>query len=231
MKISFLTLSLLVLSATACSNSDSKDSAETNGQENVVPAPGTDNAQGAVGDNTEAPGTSVTDDTTPPDEATVVPPAEDVEPAEVIATEVDATVQTSWAYLDLDTLKVVAETDASWDLAFKRTAIKMNADVKALVLKDTTFDAIAKAPQDIYAGDVPAGTAVETDGLFFHTPEAWYSYDINVHVISSRNFIYVVKSNGGQDIKLAITDYYNADRLPAYIQLKTQVLGQSAAAE
>jgi hypothetical protein len=82
------------------------------------------------------------------------------------------------------------------------------------------------APQEGYVIDQPATdpAAVETTGLAFHADPAWYAYDINTHVVSSRGLVYVIKSNEGRHFKLRILDYYNAARLPAYINFEFQEL-------
>ncbi|WP_218110045.1 HmuY family protein [Oligoflexus tunisiensis] len=152
------------------------------------------------------------------------------ENGESTAMEIDATSRTDWVGLDLDSAGFISVADLpnqpTWDLAFKRTSIKMNgADVQMqVVAKD--FAAIELAPKDGYVSDQPstAPEAVETAGLAFHVEPAWYAYDINTHVVSSRGLVYVIKSNEGRYFKLKFLDYYNAARLPAYINLEFQEL-------
>ncbi|MES2743878.1 MAG: HmuY family protein [Bdellovibrionota bacterium] len=226
--LAIVSVVLLALTQFACS--DSGRSSDNNADSNPIAAPA------PVVDSTT---------TLPPAEATTgegdaiaeppaTPPkdsAADVIVYPVVALGIDATSKTAWTHFDLDSGKVVAETDVSWDLAFKRTSIKMNSNVKAQVLRDTAFEAVAAAPAGAYTADAPVVGGPETDGLFFHTPSPWYEYNMETHVISPRNSIYVVKSNGGHDVKVQIVDYYNADRLPAFIQTKSHILGLSAAAE
>ncbi|RYZ49359.1 MAG: hypothetical protein EOP07_24570 [Proteobacteria bacterium] len=142
-------------------------------------------------------------------------------PAVLVSLQVDATDKVNFVYLDLDSGKIVAEADASWDLAFKRTVIKQNSNVKTAISTDSTFDAILTAPAEAtLAADAPVAGGLETAGLVFHEGLSWYTYDINVHVIYSNNFVYFVKSNSGAEYKLSIKDYYDADRLPAFIQVQ-----------
>lgn len=152
-------------------------------------------------------------------------------PAQVVSFEVDATDKNAFAHLDLDSGKIVPESDPSWDLAFKRTTIKMNADVKAQVVSDSTFDAIAQAPAGDYLADAPVASGKETDGLVFHSGLGWYSYDMDIHVISSNDYVYFVRTNSGAEFKLSVTDYYNVDRLPAFIQLKWLEVAAATTAE
>ncbi len=215
-----VSVTLIALTHFACS--DSGNSSDNNADSSPIAAPS------PVVDATTTP-PPVEAATGEGDAAPEVPVEATSHP--VVALEIDATNKTEWIHLDLDTGKIVPEADASWDLAFKRTSIKMNSTVKAQILKDTTFDAVLAAPAGVYFADAPVAGGLETDGLLFHTPSAWYDYNMDVHLISSRNYIYAVKSNSGHNVKVQILDYYNADRLPAFIQIKSQILGTSAAAE
>lgn len=148
-------------------------------------------------------------------------------PAEVIAFEVNATDKTKFAGFDLDGNKAVADitSDLSWDLAFKRTSVKVqNPAVTVATIKGKTFDEVTEVPADAeFVSDAPVEGS-ETAGLVFHAGDAWYSYDMDTHVISSRNLVYLVKSSEGNIYKIALTDYYNGDRLSGYIQVKSQLL-------
>jgi hypothetical protein len=144
--------------------------------------------------------------------------------------EIDTTSRTDWVGLDLDSKSYIAVSDfpnqSKWDLAFKRTSIRMNgADVQMMIV-DKDFSAIELAPKEGYSSDqAPASAdAPETSVLAFHAEPAWYSYNIDTHVVSSRGLTYVIKSNEGRYFKLRILDYYNAARLPAYINLEFQEL-------
>lgn len=152
-----------------------------------------------------------------------------VDPAEVLAAEVNATDKDNWVGFDLDGNKHIASADlaadTSWDLAFKKTAIKVQGTVSVATLRDVAFDDVTDVPADAaFVSDQPVEGGKETDGLAFHSPGAWYSYNMEIHVISSNNYVYLVKSSDGKIYKLALTDYYNADRLPAYVQVKWQLL-------
>jgi hypothetical protein len=144
--------------------------------------------------------------------------------------EIDTTSRTDWVGLDLDSKSYIAVSDfphqSQWDLAFKRTSIRMNATDVQMQTMDKDFAAIRLAPKDGYISDqAPASAdAPETSGLAFHAEPVWYSYNIDTHVVSSRGLTYVIKSNEGRYFKLKILDYYNAARLPAYINLEFQEL-------
>jgi hypothetical protein len=141
--------------------------------------------------------------------------------------ELDATSRTEWVGFDLDEGTFISAADfpaaKGWDLAFKRTSIKMEAGV-AMQIVDAGYAALTVAPADGYRSDQPASapSAPETDGLAFHADPAWFAYDITTHTVSSQGLTYVVRSQEGRYFKLKIHDYYNAARLPAYINLEFQ---------
>ncbi len=144
--------------------------------------------------------------------------------------EVDATSRNEWVGLDLDQGVVISVQDlpsnGTWDLAFKRTSIKMNGEAVAMQVVSQDFSALSLAPKEGYSSDKPSTDpgAPETSGLAFHAEPAWYSYDINTHAVSSRGLTYAIQTNEGRFFKLKILDYYNAARLPAYLNLEYQEL-------
>jgi hypothetical protein len=149
-----------------------------------------------------------------------------IENADSTVMEIDATNHNEWAGLDLDTASFISAADLpnqpTWDLAFKRTNIKMNGAEVQMQVASQDFGTLELAPKDGYVSDQPVTTAdaAPTAGLAFHAEPAWYSYDINTHVVSSRGLTYVIKTNEGRYFKLKFRDYYNNARLPAYINLE-----------
>jgi hypothetical protein len=143
--------------------------------------------------------------------------------------ELDATNRTEWIGLDLDQGRVISTqdfpADSGWDLAFKRTTIKMGSAV-GMQTVNQEYASITVTPQDGYTSDQPPSEAgaPETSGLAFHMEPSWYAYDVTTHAVSSRGFSYVLRSNEGRYFKLKIHVYYNAARLPAYINLEFQEL-------
>jgi hypothetical protein len=147
--------------------------------------------------------------------------------------EIDATSRSEWVGLDLDQTNFINAADfpanKGWDLAFKRTTIKMEGAV-VMQTVDQDYAAITVAPQDGYASDQPSTEpgAPETTGLAFHKEPSWFAYDVTTHAVSSRGLVYVIRSNEGRTFKLRIIDYYNAARLPAYFTLEFQELKGAA---
>lgn len=144
--------------------------------------------------------------------------------------EIDASNRTEWVGLDLDRSAFIPvkdfPNDSSWDLAFKRTSIRMHGESVQMKIVDQDYHALTWAPKEGYAMDQPTSdpSAPETTGLAFHVEPSWYSYDVATHAVSSRGLTYVIKSNEGRFFKLKIHDYYNAARLPAYLNLEYQEL-------
>jgi hypothetical protein len=208
---SLITLtSVFLFGLTACGKSSSSD--------DTTPAISSD-AGSAVPTSTSTVIPPLDSSTTVTPPITPVPSAE--LPSTLVSLQVDASDKANFAHLDLDSGKIVAAADSSWDLAFKRTVIKQNVDVTTAIVEDSTFDAIPTAPASaVFASDAPIAGGLETAGLVFHSGLGWYTYDISVHVIHSNNYVYFVKSNAGTEFKLSIKDYYDADRLPAFIQVQ-----------
>ncbi len=210
MKFFLVSLSLLSLQLNACSSekATNETAATVTSNDSVAEVPVKEQPSEAV-----------------PESKPETPVSENLPSLELAyAIELDATSKTAWSYLDLDSGKIVKEDDATWDLAFKRTSIKMNQEVLGQIIKEESFESVTSVPEGVFSPDTPVSGGLETDGLFFHSPSAWYQYNMETHTISSRGYVYVIKTNEGQYIKLQLTDYYNVDRLPAFIQLKAEAL-------
>lgn len=152
---------------------------------------------------------------------------------------IDATDNNAWVHIDLTNAKqtVPANPDndpQGWDVAFKRTDIKVNGGVSG-----SGVVAIADGLDDNWDARTAAATdntkyhADETDKLAFITypararqPEpqcgningdfGWYYYSAfcddgkGLHHIYPRNVVYVVKGRDGNYWKLRMLDYYDA---------------------
>jgi hypothetical protein len=152
----------------------------------------------------------------------------------VFASQVDATDDTAWVYLDLDTGEEVAVDDLAtatdWDLGFRRSNIKVNggwsgpADVRVAVLPGVAFDDFDAAPVALFEQDAPSSGEVDpdrpsfidddgTDFVFTRANAAstngWYDYDPVQHVLSPADVTFVVRSTEGEHFKLRFLDYYN----------------------
>jgi hypothetical protein len=130
-------------------------------------------------------------------------------------TRVDATSVEAWVYGDFETSAAVTETDA-WDLRFQRFHISTNggisgnAGVEVVPLNGVPFDALFIAPDTGYVSDAPDGDDANMDPDYaFEQGDGWYAYDQETHVLTPRELVWVVKTAGGSQIKLAIVGYYD----------------------
>lgn len=149
--------------------------------------------------------------------------------------ELDGSSKEAWSGFDFDAglpiSKEALGSDRNWDIAVKRTSIKLNGPgVKILLVQNQDFASISSAPAEGFIGDQsPSDPSKETSGLAFHQGESWYSYDPATHVVKSRDQVYLLQSSAGQLFKLKILDYYGAERLPAYFQIQWQRLDAGVA--
>lgn len=126
------------------------------------------------------------------------------EDGDVTTTQVDATQETAWVYLDLDTRAEVGEGDA-WDLAFQRFAIQLDGEVA--IVADADFGAMVAAPAGGWITDAPDGDDEDTEpDLAFG---GWYAYDPATHTLTPNPLVYVVRTADEGYFKLEMLDYYD----------------------
>lgn len=135
-------------------------------------------------------------------------------------TRLDASRDTAWVYLDLDTGEQVpaamAAGDGEWDLAFQRFRIISNGGVSGVgqttvaALVGTELEAVSQAPRDGYWADQPDGPDANEDvDSAFLVNEGWYRYDLLAHKLSPRDNVYVVRTGRGAYFKLRLLSYYD----------------------
>lgn len=162
---------------------------------------------------------------------------------------IDATDENAWVHIDLTAAQQVVPTDpdndaSSWDIAFKRTDIKVNGGVSGAGVV-----AIADGLRDSW----DARTAAYPDAAKYHSDEAgalafitypaaertgdaacgginsdfgWYYYSAfcddgeGIHHISPREVVYVVKGRDGNYWKLRMLDYYDAAGTSAHLSVE-----------
>lgn len=132
-------------------------------------------------------------------------------------TEVDATSNEVWIYLDLDTgLEVDPEDSegaAQWDLAFQRFVIAINGgvsgegSVEVAVVEGSGLESLTQAPAEGYRVDEADGDDENTgpDRVF----DSWYSYDPSTHILTPAALRYVVFTSDGNYVKLEMAGYYD----------------------
>jgi hypothetical protein len=141
---------------------------------------------------------------------------------------VNATSFTNWVYFSFDLNDTVKISDPltsnNWDLAFQRCNIKTNSGLSGKgnggafnsgKTGTTGFNQLVVVPDTAtFAVDdslfVP-GAYGAIDTLIANPVFAtWYNYNPNNDVLSSKNFIYIIKTASGKYAKLEIQSYYNA---------------------
>ena len=142
-------------------------------------------------------------------------------------TRVDATRMAEWTSLDLESRGEAADADASWDLAFQRTKIKIDGGVsgdggmQVAVMPGADFGAMAAAPATGWITDDADGDDEDAEpDLAFLRGDGWYSYDPSTHVVSPRAQVYVVRSVEGNHYKVQLTDYYDSAGTSGFVSFR-----------
>lgn len=173
------------------------------------------------------------DPSTRPDASLVDSAIDGVSPAGVVTTKqwpdgtlttlVDATSLEAWIYVDFETRAEVAMT-GPWDLRFQRFHISANGGVtgtggvEVVPIADRTLAEVTALPDSGWITDAPDGDDGNLDPDYaFEQGDGWYSYDPQKHVLRPRSLVWVVKSNGGGTIKLAIERYYDPAGTPGWL--------------
>ena len=119
------------------------------------------------------------------------------------AIEVDATSESTFAELDLSTMKERA--NGSYSLKFSKNDIFLGSNATAMVVTNQSFSQIVSAPNGAYSLD-------DSERL------DWYDYDFSVHRIDPKEQVYVIQEEN-ITYKLQFISYYNEDDESRHIQL------------
>ncbi|MCH1511510.1 MAG: HmuY family protein [Candidatus Thalassarchaeaceae archaeon] len=119
------------------------------------------------------------------------------------AIKVDATSESTFAELDLSTMKERA--NGSYSLKFSKNDIFLGSNATAMVVTNQSFSQIVSAPNGAYSLD-------DSERL------DWYDYDFSVHRIDPKEQVYVIQE-GNITYKLQFISYYNEDDESRHIQL------------
>ena len=147
-------------------------------------------------------------------------PVTHVENEEGTTTTINASCEENWVYLSLsDKAQVSPETpedSVAWDLGFQRFIIKSNGGISGsqnvliTVVTDTSFEDLTQAPASGYLSDTADSDDEDDDpDTPFLAPNAWYEYDEDTHILTSKNQVYVVQSISGTYFKIQFIDYYD----------------------
>ncbi|MEM6368561.1 MAG: HmuY family protein [Myxococcota bacterium] len=152
----------------------------------------------------------------------------------IFVSQTNASDREAWVYVDIDAQEVIELTEpgdvAEWDLAFRRSNIKINGGhsgrgpVELAPMAGASFDDVTQAPVALYRVDLPAVGEVDPerpsfindDGTDFAlgrshdaSPTGWFDYDIRFHTLSGANAVFAVRSSENQYFKVRFIDYYN----------------------
>jgi len=131
-------------------------------------------------------------------------------------TQVDATDEEAWIYLDLDTGEQVMpsdpNTDTDWDVRFKRFNIALNGGVSGSGVVEATFvdgvflEGLDAIPDTGWITDLPDGDDEDAE------PDlalgAWYDYNPDNHVLTPHPGVFVIRTPDA-DYGFEMLDYYN----------------------
>jgi hypothetical protein len=140
---------------------------------------------------------------------------------------IDAQNSSFWIGLDLDTGREATFEPPAWNLAFNRFHIRArggasgDGGVVAAIIKDVTFVQVTEIPDGGFFEDQPDGPDDNTElDTVFEVPDAWYSYELQTHILTPKPWIYVVKSDDGAFFKVSVERYYDSAGTPAVLTLR-----------
>lgn len=134
---------------------------------------------------------------------------------------VDATSTERWVLVDLDRGEEVdiatAAGAADWDLAVRRSEIKVNGGVSGaggVEVAETAvaFAEVERAPEIGWVTDRADSPDDDDEApdYAFAAGGAWYDYDASAHLLSPRDTVYALRSTAGDHFAIELTGYYDA---------------------
>lgn len=157
----------------------------------------------------------------------------------------DATSYTDWVYFSFSSGKIVTvknpEKDLSWDVAFHRGDIRLNGgksgigEGKAINTKTKDWNKTVTIPTAGFKTDELGEITIEFTGSniitdnqsFSQELASWITIDTSnpPPVYTYNNWVYLVKTADGQDVKFQIYDYKDIkNQRGAFISFKYHVL-------
>lgn len=154
---------------------------------------------------------------------------------------IDTTSYEEWTYFDLDlyiddpscmeSCRGRSVDDLTgWDIALQRFKIMSNGgvsgsgDVEIAIIKDQSYDEVTEAPSSGYEVDQEDSEADEDSDpdYVFNQADPWFEYDFMSHSLSTKNYVYIVRTTEGQYVKISIEDYYNDVGDAGYVDLRLE---------
>jgi hypothetical protein len=146
-----------------------------------------------------------------------------------VVSVVDATLETEWQQLDLDTGR---EVEDGWDIAFSRFRIRTNGGesgpggVQVAALVGESWGDVTRAPDEGFAADREDSTGdggdtdSDPDNVFNSGDADWYEYNVMTHELTPKDVTYVIASSEQRFYKLRIEDYYDSAGTPAELRFR-----------
>jgi hypothetical protein len=128
-----------------------------------------------------------------------------------------------------------ARTSKAWDLAFRRTVIRVNGGDSGpgqgavAIQANTTLDKVTAVPAAGQFGTddfLDAQCNIKRDAIsnirtaFGGSAGVWYNYGSGTHAVTPKPDVYVVRTASGKHYKLVIDTYYNASNVGGHFTLR-----------
>ena len=144
---------------------------------------------------------------------------------------VNASDYDNWVYFEIDEgLEVFPgnpDDSIDWDLAFKRFNVKINGGISGTggmgvaVLPEEAYDSLTTAPTDGYITDE---ADADEDGVPELAFKDWYDYDMQTHLLSPADVVYVARSVEGAHFKIQFENYYDEAGSPAMLRFSMDIV-------
>lgn len=160
----------------------------------------------------------------------------------VVNAQVDATSEEAWIPVDVDgAAAVLPEGDATWDVAFRRFAVKTRGGVSgtggvevAKWAEGVAFDAATQAPAVGWTVDAegqpdpqnPMNIPGAPSNFFNQDP--WWDYNPSTHLLSPSARVYAVRTDTGATFKVQFQGYYDSVGTPGHVSLRWAPVAQPA---
>lgn len=131
--------------------------------------------------------------------------------------QIDATSYDDWIYIDLETAELMDIPDATssedWDIGAMRCWLKLNSGihgpstVAAILEEETAYEDIITPPDGEYVVDqVDGDDENENPDYVLHE---WFDYDVNTHILTAKDWVYVIRNRNDVYFKFQIENYYD----------------------
>ena len=111
-----------------------------------------------------------------------------------------------------------AASDTTWDIAFKRTIVKLNSGISGPKgIKGVDLEAIG-SPNGVNfpaVQDTSGVTSTDWIGDYYdYAVDEWLMYNPNTHQVSLTNYVYTLKDAAGKYVKFQVSDMFGGGQPP-----------------